>query len=905
MATSIVDILNMRDIILVFTLICVLITSIHVGCGKKGKKNDKKKKDKSKKNDKKKGKSEKDKGKKGNIKLDATQLSEEKQADKEGEKKDGGKPAECPNEEKKEEKEKDEKEEKKEEKAKEKTTENEKEIKSAASSLKPKTQSYNDKQKKIKEGKKASKNQYPTMDDVVSDWEKTHEENEKKTQGKTKTDKDDEDLNFHPPFVYKNQKRRASQHYYGALVSLSRDIEFPLNEPVFDLATRSTGHSKSPILVEKLETERRDSTTSEASERIAGLRRRKKKRKHEGATPRSGFTSAWVKSQDFGSAANTPKESSYARLLYDPVDSDCNMIPIKALTRSQSLTGSITVSKSEVIQIPPLRWIDNTEAKNSVIVALSAFYAMVMTIFALVFELSHLLAAEKKRTIDAKDMCFGMYMYGISIVFLFYCYIVLLLHPRWKQTLKKFKICIKVSKVSSSESSQSLDDHSYADATIYRKVTHDSPSAGSLFLRLGAVVFGLIGTVYHAFNAFLCTGDSQDCQKLQVTMDIFSIVFIFTQMHFVFCNWKISISGSQTIARFGTMHLVAANLWTWIRYILIEEGVMDREIREIFSREGNENATPKHSTFTGHMSINHHHQHTRYCEGSECILGSLSEIMYTSMVEYSLIGAAVMFIVWRNIDHVKEPTVYVRRKHQIRMDCSKTTSGLFFGLAFLAGTFTSMAVYYGYTILGLTRVAAMVFGITDIAQYIIASFGCIYALYQMRNLRYYNEYDNNGRRKLNPNPSQELLDMILLSLGMAGEMIYSVAGLVGLTGDGNWHRLSIVLLMVHITRIAQVGLQSSLIYIAGKLRIQGDDELREKQPGKQAITFLLIANIAMFLMNLLESEKAGVSEAVVNFYGKKSWVFLVRSFSPLTIFYRFHSSVCLAEVWKNAYSWKS
>src|SRR5262249_12801770 len=33
------------------------------------------------------------------------------------------------------------------------------------------------------------------------------------------------------------------------------------------------------------------------------------------------------------------------------------------------------------------------------------------------------------------------------------------------------------------------------------------------------------------------------------------------------------------------MHLVAANIWTWIRYVLIEEGVMDREIRlvEIFS----------------------------------------------------------------------------------------------------------------------------------------------------------------------------------------------------------------------------------------------------------------------------------------------------------------------------------
>lgn len=33
------------------------------------------------------------------------------------------------------------------------------------------------------------------------------------------------------------------------------------------------------------------------------------------------------------------------------------------------------------------------------------------------------------------------------------------------------------------------------------------------------------------------------------------------------------------------MHLIAANLWTWIRYILIEESIMGDEIRHIFIRD--------------------------------------------------------------------------------------------------------------------------------------------------------------------------------------------------------------------------------------------------------------------------------------------------------------------------------
>jgi hypothetical protein len=40
--------------------------------------------------------------------------------------------------------------------------------------------------------------------------------------------------------------------------------------------------------------------------------------------------------------------------------------------------------------------------------------------------------------------------------------------------------------------------------------------------------------------------------------------------------------------------------------------------------------------------------------------------------------------------------------------------GLFIGLAFLAGTFTSMAVFSGYTIMGQNHLAATVFGFTDI-----------------------------------------------------------------------------------------------------------------------------------------------------------------------------------------------
>lgn len=161
--------------------------------------------------------------------------------------------------------------------------------------------------------------------------------------------------------------------------------------------------------------------------------------------------------------------------------------------------------------------------------------------------------------------------------------------------------------------------------------------------------------------------------------------------------------------------------------------------------------------------------------------------------------------------------------------------------------------------------------------------------------------------------------MILLIVGMIGEMMYSCAGLAGLLKSTSiWNELTKIILMTHIFRIIQVKnlasnkllhwtfevtLQFMLIYISRKLKLETQIQFKN-QPGKQAITFLLISNVFMFIMNIFEAEKFGVNENVVIFFGQKSWVYIVRSFSPLTIFYRFHSSVCLAEIWRNTYAEK-
>uniref|UniRef100_A0AC35GJ44 Uncharacterized protein n=1 Tax=Panagrolaimus sp. PS1159 TaxID=55785 RepID=A0AC35GJ44_9BILA len=77
---------------------------------------------------------------------------------------------------------------------------------------------------------------------------------------------------------------------------------------------------------------------------------------------------------------------------------------------------------------------------------------------------------------------------------------------------------------------------------------------------------------------------------------------------------------------------------------------------------------------------------------------------------------------------------------------------------------------------------------------------------------------------------------------------------------------------------------------------------RDRHPGRQTITFLVILNMAMFIYQWFISDKAGTYEGVISLYGEESWAFFVSIFSPLTVFFRFHSSVCFVEIWKHTYA---
>ena len=113
-------------------------------------------------------------------------------------------------------------------------------------------------------------------------------------------------------------------------------------------------------------------------------------------------------------------------------------------------------------------------------------------------------------------------------------------------------------------------------------------------------------------------------------------------------------------------------------------------------------------------------------------------------------------------------------------------------------------------------------------------------------------------------------------------------------------------------------------------------QVRNK-PGREVVTFLLVCNLAMWAINTLETNRADshpiqviIASLIivfvlknsrseqkwhllrhnfvlqVDFYGGTwAWPIITHISMPLAIFYRFHSTVCLCEVWKRSFKYKN
>ena len=101
-------------------------------------------------------------------------------------------------------------------------------------------------------------------------------------------------------------------------------------------------------------------------------------------------------------------------------------------------------------------------------------------------------------------------------------------------------------------------------------------------------------------------------------------LYLFTDM------LQMSVARSCRLAKLGSMHLVAVNLWTWFRFFL-EKQKKGKGKMDSYSNDTTTNATMKSVGIIRNL------------------FSDTEILMSTCVVEYSLIGAGIMLVLWMSI----------------------------------------------------------------------------------------------------------------------------------------------------------------------------------------------------------------------------------------------------------------
>ncbi|XP_068219775.1 proton channel OtopLc isoform X11 [Palaemon carinicauda] len=469
------------------------------------------------------------------------------------------------------------------------------------------------------------------------------------------------------------------------------------------------------------------------------------------------------------------------------------------------------------------------------------------------------------------------------------------------------------------------------------KTTDNEHSHGSFFLRIGAIAFGLGTMIYNGleFGVFFEIPIVSPCyQILRGVNPLLQLVFTFMQMYFIFMNARLNIHKFKFLARFGLMHIVATNLCVWVR-TLVRESL--KEINEFKVSQGQKgedymilegirralanrglmapnrylynldefvemqeiNETLQQADTTGLMTeediVN------RTCERVE-IMGSIvsdsAPYLYPFIVEYSLIGASVLYIMWKHIGRnprfVYDPevagdgiSVASRRCHS-RVDCVGASKGLFCGLLVLVASLICLILFF--VLVNRDELRMLAIYLADCSHCGIMFFSIIaifIGFVRVRQLKFHGE-------------REEELDDILLMVSAFGLFAYAVFSSVAGSLSAYTKEPNLLVMVTGILSVLQVIIQMVFIKDTQRRQVSLPEHERTK-PGRQVVTFLLICNLTMWVIYTFETQKVEANPVQLEFFGELPWTILLRCTLPLAIFHRFHSTVVLAAIWKNSY----
>ncbi|XP_018407451.1 PREDICTED: uncharacterized protein LOC108783394 [Cyphomyrmex costatus] len=456
----------------------------------------------------------------------------------------------------------------------------------------------------------------------------------------------------------------------------------------------------------------------------------------------------------------------------------------------------------------------------------------------------------------------------------------------------------------------------------------------SFYIRVGALLFGLATLVFNGLEMAM----HSMMQGAECLTDVIFVhpvlhgLFTFLQMHFLFVNSQVLVERFGLVARFGFTHLAATNIAVWVRLVIWDTaqewtyfvhlaqheqqtsvsplslrgfpGSLTRQSRDLI-----DDSTIKSSIFKPYQPVSNE-QISQVIALQECLntntLGQLwtssMPFLYPFIVQFSLIAAAVTFVMGQNVGRSR----LIKQKFHsskdlnshTRVGCDGSSKGLFLGILCMVAGIVVILIFLvvredenfpSATLSWLT--CGTLIGILTLSSLMTVS-----GLVQVRQISVVTR-------------APAALDSLLLNVSLFGVQLYSVftivvcaCSLAMLDHDEteDTRARHIMLLSMSILQLVQCFAQSTLIAETSRRSCITRFQMLAK-PGRQVITFLLFSNAVLWAFDTVITQNWLSQELQLRFFGVLVWGVLSRIGLPLLIFYRFHSCVLLLEAWNKCY----
>ena len=274
-------------------------------------------------------------------------------------------------------------------------------------------------------------------------------------------------------------------------------------------------------------------------------------------------------------------------------------------------------------------------------------------------------------------------------------------------------------------------------------------------------------------------------------------------------------------------------------------------------------------------------------------------------MEFCILGGAAFYSLWADVAYFDDRNKKKARRrsaffdlpdvpvHLTEINFHKTHRGLFTGFALLAAVAVSTILFFSYMSTSEDDdILVLIYTCTDMGVYLLLILAVIVTWFHMALLT-------------SSRIESITVDEFLLFTAMVGLLVYNVCDTFAITQhiiDGSKDR-DIILFFSDNILCMGLSLAQTCFIVEGYSRRSTKSEHLKLKPGRGGITFLLIGNIAIWLLRSFsfKFDQVRSHTAEHNLFGYFMWQIITFGALPFVTFYHYQASACLAHIWIKSY----